>query len=334
MNGKTTVERLSELAPVRDEDLVSETWTPEARALLGQIVSTPLASEAAPRSRPIPVHAPRRRLLAIPALAAAVGVVGIGVLVSSGENGAANAAAASLRAAATVAHDQAPLTPGAGQYVYTKSVNAYTMTNVPVEGAAGAYTALIPHVREIWLGSDGGRLYETSGTPQLLSDQDRERWVAAGRPELSSPPSEQALERAKPLDLPTDADALNTRLKQDAAGRGNGLYSEIFTLIGDSLRETTATPAQRAALYQVAARLPEVELVGSAKDNAGRRGVAVAMTDQGIRFMLIFDPDTSALLAEEQVALAGNEFGYPAGTRIGYSTYLVQRIVDSDTATS
>jgi len=98
----------------------------------------------------------------------------------------------------------------------------------------------------------------------------------------------------------------------------------MFTLIGDSLRERAATPAQRAALYQVAARLPGIELVGSTKDGAGRSGVAVALTAHGIHFTLIFDPDTAALLGEEQTALAGNTYGFPAG----------QRIVDSDTATS
>jgi len=35
----------------------------------------------------------------------------------------------------------------------------------------------------------------------------------------------------------------------------------------------------------------------------------------------VVDPQTSALLAFEQVTLAGNELGYPAGTRVGYATY-------------
>ena len=109
---------------------------------------------------------------------------------------------------------------------------------------------------------------------------------------------------------------------------------EMFTLNGDSLRETAATPAQRAALYQVAARLPGIELVGAVHDDAGRPGTAVAMDDHGIRSTLVFDPQTSALLQEEQVALPGNSYGYAAGERVGYATYLVQRIVDSKTATS
>jgi len=122
---------------------------------------------------------------------------------------------------------------------------------------------------------------------------------------------------------------LYTRLEQEASATDNPVTIQMFTLIGDSLRETAATPAQRAALYQVAARLPGVELVGSVKDRAGRPGVAVALSDHAVRSTLIFDPVTSALLAEEQAVLAGNPYGYPASTRTGYATYLVQKIVNS-----
>jgi hypothetical protein len=48
--------------------------------------------------------------------------------------------------------------PGHGQVLYTKLINAYTDTVVPVGGAKAAYTALVPHVREAWLGPNGGRL--------------------------------------------------------------------------------------------------------------------------------------------------------------------------------
>ena len=336
MNRNASIERLAELAPVRDEDLADESKTPAALALLDEITATPDATEAdaTPATGPVGVRAGRRRWLAVPALAAALGAAALAVLISNGGNGTSRAAAATLRKTASVARTQTQLIPGPGQYLYTKSVDAYENTTVPIGGAGTDYSVLVPHVRQIWLGPDGGRLYETNGTPQFLSARDRARWIADGRPKLTEPPSENQLPPARPLDLPSDPGALYARLRHDAAGHGSGLDEEMFTLVGDSLRETSATPAQRAALYQVAARIPGVELVGPVKDTAGRAGVAVGMSDQGIRFMLIFDPDTSALLGEEQVALDGNPYGYPAGTRVGYATYLVQRIVDSDTATS
>jgi hypothetical protein len=332
------IEHLAELASVRDEQLVAETQTPEARALLSEILATPVAVSTtnAPRAERPSRVLKRGRWLTVPALAAAVAAVA--VLVSTGSNGTSNAAAATLNKAAMIARMQAPLLLGSGQYLYTKSVDAYTSTTTD---GTNAYTVLIPHVREIWLGPDGGRLYETSGAPQFLTAADRQDWLAAGSPNLTQAPMETKLPPTPALDLPTDPDALYTRLTQqasatgnEASATGNPLPVEMFNLIGDSLRESAATPAQRAALYQVAARLPGIELLGTVTDSAGRTGIGVAISDHGIRFTLILDPNTSALLAEENIALAGNQHGYPAGTRTGYSTYLVQQVVNSDSATS
>jgi hypothetical protein len=318
--------RLGDLAPVHDDDLAGEALTPAGRALLQRIVTAPHAPAR-------PAGAPRRRArLALPAVAAAVAAVALAVAFSGGGHGTEGAAAATLRRAASVARAQAPLVPGPGQYLYTRSVDAYVDTTVPAGGAGTEYNVLVPHVREIWLGPDGGRLYETSGAPRFLTARDRARWIAAGRLALTEAPSATPLSPAKPLDLPSDPDALFARLAHDAAGHGATLDGEIFTLVGDSLRETSATPAQRAALYQVASRIPGVEPLGRVADSAGRTGVGVARDDHGIRSVLIFDPDTSALLSEEEVALPGNSAGYPAGTRVGYATYLEQAIVDSDTA--
>ena len=330
MNKTTALAHLADVAPVRDEDLAHVTLTPEARALLERIVATPVAgARTGRRARS------RRVRVAILALSAAVAAaIGLSVVLSSGRGGAESAAAATLRKAAGVARVQTPLVPGPGQYLYTKSVDAYVATTVPAGGAGTEYNVLVPHVREIWLGPGGGRLYETSGTPRFLTARDRARWIAAGRLALTEAPSATRLSPAKPLDLPSDADALYARLAHDAAGHGSSLDGEIFTLVGDSLRETSATPAQRAALLQVASRIPGVEPLGRVTDSAGRTGIAVARDDHGIRSTLIFDPETSALLSEEDVALPGNSYGYPAGTRVGYATYLEQAIVDSDTAVS
>src|SRR5205823_3082631 len=168
-----------------------------------------------------------------------------------------------------------------------------------------SYSVLVPHVREIWLGPSGGRLHEASGTPTFLSARDRATWISIGRPRLTEGPTDMRLPVDwHPLDLPTDPDALYARLKHDATGHGGSLYGEMFVLVGDNLRESTLAPAQRAALYEVAARIPGVELVGRVKDSAGRWGVAVAMRNDANtgRQTLIFDPDTSNLLAEEDVA--------------------------------
>src|SRR5262249_14330522 len=140
-----------------------------------------------------------------------------------------------------------------------------------------------------------------------------------------------AVAAARPLDLPSDPDALFARLKQETRSYGARQDAEMFVLVGDSLRETNASAAQRAALYAVAARIPGVELVGEVTDAVGRRGVEVAMDDDvsHLRSTLVFDPQTSLLLAEEEFTLAGNSLGYPAGTCIETATYLKTAIVDT-----
>ena len=330
-------ELLASLAPVRDLDLTKETESPRARALFADIVSLPAvaAPPALRRGRQRRRRPVARIVLPAAGLAAALTLAVI-VLSTTRGTGPASAATALERVAA-IARAQAPLALRPGQYLYTKSINTgMVMTADGPLASAGAYTVLVPHVREIWLGPDGGRLYETAGTPRFLTERDREHWIAAGRPDLNlvaeTSPSENSLSPARPLDLPSNPDALYERLKHDAAGHGSGLASEMFTLVGDSLRETFATPAQRAALYEVAARIPGVEFVGRVTDPAGRGGIAVAFTNDGIRSTLIFDPQTSALLAEEEVALAGNRFGYSAGMQLGYAAYVTQAVVDSKSA--
>ncbi len=131
------------------------------------------------------------------------------------------------------------------------------------------------------------------------------------------------------LSLSSDPDTLYAYLHHESEGNGNGTYPEMFTLIGDSLRETFTTSAQRAALYEVAARLPGIELEGRTLDSAGRPAIAVGMTNGSARSVLLFDPTTYALLGEQDTVLAGNAEGYPAGTVVGQATYLEQRVVDS-----
>ena len=265
----------------------------------------------------------RRLLVAVVGLAAAgatAAVVGVGV------HGDGNASAATaLRQAAAVARRQAPPPPlKPGNYVYSKSVQAFLV----IDGDKG-WTALGPKVREIWIGHRGGLLHETSGKPEFLSSRDRERWIAAGRPRVNAPEATEKLPPALPIDLPSHPDALFATLRARAEGNANGVYAEMFTLVGDALRETDASPALRASLYEVAARIPGVELLGATTDRAGRRGVSVAYSNSHNhqRDELIFDPKTSALLEEETVALEGNVFDYPAGTVTGYATYVASGVV-------
>jgi hypothetical protein len=284
----------------------------------------------------------RRRRLFVPAvgtLAVAAATVVAAVVLLGGTSATVDASAARvlLQAAHAAANDPAVAALGPGQYLYTKSVDAYLSTTAGTrpDGTTWEWSVLVPHTREIWLGrDDGGWLHETAGTPVWLSDRDRQAWIAAGRPDLGAGSSDVRLSPAPgsamtSLDLPSDPDSLYAALKHEAGGNSNGTYGEMFTLIGDAFRENLTTPAQRSALYEVAARLPGIELAGRTFDGAGRSALAVGMetTDHSARNVLLFDPATYALLGEQSTVLAGNPEGYPAGTVVGEATYLEQRVV-------
>jgi hypothetical protein len=272
------------------------------------------------------------------AVAAAAAVAAIVLLGGTSATVDASAARLLRQAARAAANQPTIATLGPRQYLYTKSVDAYLSTTAGTrpDGSTWEYSVLLPTTREIWIAADeSGWLHETGGPPTWLSDRDRQAWIADGRPDLGSGQSDTRLNATpggtgmQSLSLSSDPDTLYAYLHHEAEGNGNGTYPEMFTLIGDSLRETFTTPAQRAALYEVAARLPGIELEGRTVDSAGRPAIAVGMTNGSGRSVLLFDPTTYALLGERDTVLAGNAEGYPAGTVVGRATYLEQQVVDS-----
>jgi hypothetical protein len=174
----------------------------------------------------------------------------------------------------------------------------------------------------------------------ILGAEDKAKWEAARRPPLGgSGRSDESfgtegLHYQDFSEFSINPDELYDQIRNQAEGHGSSTDSEMLVLVGDLLRETVAPPNLRAGLYRVAARIPGVELVGEVTDPAGRKGIAVARTsnDSGYleRVELVFDPDTSELLAERQVLLERVEWAdADPGTVIGYAVYLDSGIVDS-----
>ena len=270
---------------------------------------------------------PRRRLaLALAGATAAAAVAGAVFLGSDTPGGAtASAATAVLRDAAEAARSEPVLAvPGDGRYLYVRRVEAYLS-----ESDLGT-RVLEPRLRETWLSRDGGRERTTFRRGIFLTPADRRHWESLGLPTPGEPGRTVDVDVPPPdqLGLPSDPDELFDRLHDRARGHSEGTYRQMFGLVRDGLIDVSATTGQRAALYEVAARIPGVQLIGRVRDRSGRPGVAVAMPNppDGRRETLIFDPDTGAFLAEEQVALPGS--GYPAGKPIAYATYATS-IVDA-----
>jgi hypothetical protein len=343
-------ELVNRLQPVRDEDLASEARSPEADALFEHIVAD-LDADVPQADRPR-----RGRWLVAAAAAVLLGAVALLVIDVGPSPEVVTPAAAALQDAADAARAQDGIPPG--KYLYVRSKNASLAIGADDDSDPEAFLdcceVLIPHVRELWLGDEPGdaRLHERrAGELQFLSEEERERWIKLGRPELAAKtPFSGILDDLPrhswyrgPLDLPTDADEIYERIEQAAeeAFESDAEFEQptepfdvyirnaMLAHFSDVLREARATPEQRAAAYEALARIPGLTLVDEVSDRLGRSGVGIALdvvenepSDFLYRYMLVFDPETADLLEERREVLPGNRYrGLPAGMIEAYATY-------------
>jgi hypothetical protein len=240
--------------------------------------------------------------------------------------------------------DRQPLEPppGPGQFEYTaeSSLNWIDTYNAPSTSYNVSYTER----RQIWIGADGsGRIVETYSNPQLGSAKDRAGWIAAGRPSLVVAPTDSTFGRGQLSDgppdlnqLPADPAKLMALLQARKIEGGPNGPAEDFVQIGDMLREDYVRPALRAAIFAVAERIPGVRLLGTMTDQVGRSGIGLAFVHawpaQGEvgKSVLIFDPQTSKMIAEETL-VTYTKTGKTVLT--AWTDYLKYGVVNSDTST-
>jgi hypothetical protein len=301
----------------------------------GALVARIEESQRGPEKAAVPAwRRSRLRLVAVLAAVAAL-LVALPTLILGGDGKVQPALGQVLRAAAATAATQpAEPPPGPGQYFYTRSREAYLTTSVE---ATRAWSVLVPRIRQTWIAANGaGRARAVAAKPEFLTAGQRRAWKAAGSPHLGSGGVEDFALSGQPFldtsNLPTESKALRRLIEARKIPRVDGPpgEAETFTLIGDMLRNTYLPPAFRAALYRVVAELPKVELRGEVEDPVGRTGIGVAYTKGSTTHELIFDPETSALLGEREVAAHRiPELQVPAGTETGSVTYLESKVVDS-----
>ena len=268
------------------------------------------------------------------ALAVAAAVVALTSGVESGRLGPAPAnAAEALRQVAAVAARAPAQVPRDDQFYYVKTKALWLSM-----GASGA-ARLVEHDREIWLSIDRpGRLIDriVASRPLTPAASGNRALDGPGDIDQSMEPAghffvgSEQLTRAELLAFPADPRTIFDRLRARVGDRGNSPDGQVFTEIGDALRESPAPAALRAGLYRALALVPGIELVGRVTDRAGRAGVAIAYTEIGIRRELIFDPETSELLAEREVLVDPRpaELDAPPGTVIGDAVYLRRAVTD------
>ncbi|MER7565235.1 CU044_5270 family protein [Streptomyces sp. NPDC097941] len=131
--------------------------------------------------------------------------------------------------------------------------------------------------------------------------------------------------------LPTDPDALLQRLSQAARPvEGESRDQAVFSLIGNLISGTVMPPANAAAFYRAAARLPGVREIPDAVDAAGRHGIAITLDDTGFatRDEWIFDKETLTLLGT-RFYITDPDRGITTETLAGTTAVMKTAVVDA-----
>lgn len=271
-----------------------------------------------------PARRPRRMLILAPAAGVLAVVVAAGAiaqpwapdsspLIVTVEQGDHSGAMLLLNRMAAAADRSGP-SSGEGKYIYIRSRGAFA------ELGDGPARLQPVYEREIWI-------------PRYERGDGLLRQPFFDIPIIGVIPERETLTNVTPnaelVNLPSDPDALLAKLyrERDERGRGTSRDGGAFDAIGDILRESLVPPQTSAALYRAAAKIPGVEVVRGVTDAVGRRGIAVAHTDQSRRNEWIFDEQTYEYLGERSYLVAATADG-PAGTVLG-TTAVLQRAVVS-----
>lgn len=158
---------------------------------------------------------------------------------------------------------------------------------------------------KVWQASDGtGRQVTTQLAPQYPDQESRDYWQRILKPTVT--PSSTPAPHDAPLPpmalaaLPSGRAQLNGLLKV-SAGAG-AVSKEVSTVYGRYV-----VPRQtRAEILRILADVPGFLWRGEVTDRAGRKGVAITFDDRAHnqQSLLIFDPNTGELLADELLTLS------------------------------
>jgi hypothetical protein len=306
---------LRKLDPAASQELVEDRGDPCVDdALLQRILATD-PSEG--RDRGI---APRRgwlrsRWILAPVAAGTVGVVAAVLLVGGGGDGRGPIGPLSEVAAAAASQPSPPAS--------TIGFSKVRFSSIDTAIAGGeSWSVYSTEVREEWRSEfEPGRLRVVSSPPRFVGPGDKAAWEAAGSPNFLADHSGNTVERTLPPEseagdegtgvsgLPTDPDALYEELSQRAKETDNSAPPAVRTLllIGEYLQNPAASSDLRASLYRAAERIPGIQYFGATEDEAGRSGVAIGMESSysggPTRYELIWDPDTSEVLATTALVL-------------------------------
>ncbi|WUH99072.1 CU044_5270 family protein [Spirillospora sp. NBC_00431] len=259
------------------------------------------------RSRAFDPAPPRRRwrpplLLSVVAATSCAAVVG-GIMVTQRETPAkpmANVVNVLDRAADRAAGEPAPRP---GQFVYQETVERRR-----VDGTGRWYWTRTQSWSPVG-GTTVGIVRQTNS----IRPKEGEQLPPEGETIVDPCPAAAPLDRPYLGSVPADPEALLDLMAAqggDEKDRGARLWATATGLI-----DTPAPPKVRAALYRAIAQIPGVRFRADAVDEAGRYGVAITRTQDGVRDELIFDRATHRYLGTRTVNTEpGRPPGAPDGT--------------------
>ncbi|WP_406494249.1 CU044_5270 family protein [Streptomyces sp. NBC_01604] len=227
-------------------------------------------------------------------------------------------------AVAAMATDATPVKDG--QFVYVESLGRSNEGTFDGPVRLGALNK-----REVWMAQDPGPLTNTgwireSGKGAVMPGQLIPIESSAPVPAGIHHPTYKWL-----ASLPTDPDALlDVLYAQTRVDEGKSKEQAVFSQIGSLISETIMPPANAAAFYKAAAKIPGVKEIPDAVDAAGRHGIAVTREDasSATRDEWIFDKDTLAFLGSRSYITKDEVKGISSDTLLGTSAIMKRAVVD------
>ena len=307
---------LARANPVRQAEVRRLDLDQGEEELLAAIVAEPR-----PRSAPSRNPVGRGRRLVVAAAVVLLASIALVVGVPGGEEGADRTGLAVLDRVAAAAAEQ-PVGPDL-PYGYLKTQGIYANS---ANYGGESWSWYQSEIAATWAAPDGsGSRRTVSRFLGFVTPSDREAWERAGKPvflahgwgghvgtESFGPGTFGGSDSlgADISSLPTDPEELSRWLidRSNAPPR-NGFPPEVrvLTLVAELLQNPFVSSDLRGSLYEAVARVPGIEYLGTARDQLGRKGIAVgarsANSGAPTIYSLIVDPATSQVLATEQEQL-------------------------------
>jgi hypothetical protein len=244
-------------------------------------------------------------VVTVVAVVATVQVVDVGPpAVRYRAGGGAPASAAELGALAAKAVRDVPApNPKPGQWMYIKTLVAHD-AGFRVESEDEShrlvpFPAVAPRAVEWWskAGSKPGA--------QVQAVTNRKGNALVG------PPLIQGVHDPGLPSLPTDPDRL-LKVLHDYHSRTYGMggaeaWHQTFTTIAGMLTNLLVPPELQAALFQAMAKIPGVIVVQDTVDAAGRRGMALALVKDQVRFEVILEKGTYRYLGLANIVTSDHD---------------------------